>query len=212
MLIPTNGHQIAMGEVLEGFLYSYRQLDTNALKTYEALAHIHSLTELLVAKGIIGVEELDERKKVVEKRLEDGFKEAGIGVRVQNVGIDKYSPQGEATIDCEKRLPICRAACCTLAFALSLQDIREGIRWSLGEPFMNAREGDGYCVNLERDTCRCRIYEHRPAACRQYDCRNDHRIWLDFDAMVINSAVFEKGNPPCTKTTSDEELTCGDQI
>jgi Fe-S-cluster containining protein len=165
-----------------------------------------------VAKGIIGTEELDKHKKAVEERLKDNFKEAGIGVRVQNVGIDKYSLQGEATIDCEKRLPICRAACCKLAFALSLQDIREGIRWSLGKPFMNVREEDGYCVNLERDTCKCRIYEQRPVVCRQYDCRNDRRIWLDFDAMTINPAIFAKGDSPCIETNSDEEPTQGDQI
>lgn len=212
MIIPTNGHQIPMGELLEGFLYSYRQLDTNALKTFEVSASIYSLIELLVAKGIIGTEELDKHKKAVEERLKDNFKEAGIGVRVQNVGIDKYSLQGEATIDCEKRLPICRAACCKLAFALSLQDIREGIRWSLGKPFMNVREEDGYCVNLERDTCKCRIYEQRPVVCRQYDCRNDRRIWLDFDAMTINPAIFAKGDSPCIETNSNEEPTQGDQI
>jgi len=209
MIIPTNGHQIPMEEVLDGFLYSYRQLDTNALKIYEVSASIYSLIELLVSKGIISAEELDERKKAVQERLKDSFKEAGIGVRVQNVGVDKYCLKGETAIDCEKRLPICRAACCTLAFALSLQDVREGIRWSLGKPFMNVREEDGYCVNLERDTHRCRIYEQRPAVCRQYDCRNDRRIWLDFDAMTINPAIFAKGDSPRIETSSEEELTCG---
>ena len=211
MKIPTNGHQIAMGEVLEGFLYSYRQLDTNALKTYEVSVQIYSLIELLVEKGFISTEELDEHKKAVEKRLQDSYKEAEIGVRVQNVGVDKYSLEGDAEIDCEKRLPICRAACCTLAFALSLQDIHEGIRWSLGKPFMNAREEDGYCINLERDTCKCRIYKQRPAVCRQYDCRNDRRIWLDFNAMTINPALFAKGDSPCIEVNSEEE-THGDEI
>lgn len=204
MTIKTNGHQIETEEILEGFLYSYRQLDTNATKLYEASAHLYSLIELLVAKGLVGVEELDQRKKTVEKRLRDSFSESDIGVRVQNAKIDKYSLETEAEIDCEKRKHLCHAACCAMAYALSPQDIREGIRWSLGKPFMNARGADGYCVHLDRDTMNCSIYEHRPAVCRQYSCRNDRRIWLDFDKMIINPDLFKSGNSGNTERTSDE--------
>ena len=205
MKIPTNGHKLATEEILEGFLYSYRQLDTNALKVYEASAHLYSLIELLVSKGIIGIDELDHRKKAVEKRLKDSFKEAGIGVAVQGEGIDKYSLQQDVKIDCENRQHICRAACCTLAYALSPQDVREGIRWSLGKPFMNVRVEDGYCMYLKQGTSlRCSIYEHRPAICRQYDCRNDQRIWLDFDKMILNPALIEKGTVVTPIKTSDE--------
>jgi len=203
-IIKNNGHQIETEEILDGFLYSYRQLDTNATKLYEASANLYSLIELLVAKGIIGVEELDQRKKAVENRLNNSFKEAGIGVRVQNAKIDKYNLKEGAEIDCENRKHICRAACCTFAYALSLQDIREGIRWSLGKPFMNAKEADGYCVHLNRDTLTCSIYERRPAVCRQYSCRNDQRVWLDFDKMIINPDVFEVKKPGNTERTSSE--------
>jgi Fe-S-cluster containining protein len=204
MTIPTNGHQIETEEILEGFLYSYRQLDTNALKVYEASAHLYSLIELLVAKGIIGVDELDERKKAVEKRLSESFEKAGIGVRIQNIETDKYNLKEEAKTDCEKRKHLCLSACCTLAYALSPQDIREGIRWSMRDPFMNIREEDGYCVNLERGALRCCIYEHRPTVCRQYDCRNDRRIWLDFQKMAINPALIEGGTIVTPIRTSEE--------
>ena len=201
MRIKTNGHQIDTEEILQGFLYSYRQLDTNALKVYEASAHLYSLIELLVAKGIIGVDELDQRKRAVEKRLSDSFKEAGIGVTVRRDEVDKYSLPEEAKIDCEKRKHICRAACCALAYPLSLQDINEGIRWSLGKPFLNARGADGYCVHWEQQTSKCSIYEHRPAVCRQYDCRDDHRIWLDFEKMIINPELFGGEKPQSDKET-----------
>ncbi len=192
--INGNGHSLETEEILEGFLYSYRQMDTNAVKVYEASASLYSLIELLVAKGIIGIEELDQRKKAVEKRLQESYKKSGIGVRVQSSDVDKYSLKDEAKIDCEKRLPICRAACCALTYALSIQDINEGIRWSLGKPFMNARKSDGYCMHLQRDTFRCSLYEHRPSVCRQYSCRNDRRIWLDFDKMIINPEPFKETN------------------
>jgi hypothetical protein len=205
VVIKTNGHHLETEEILEGFLYSYRQMDTNAVKVYEASAHLYSLIELLVAKGIIGVEELDQRKKAVEKRLQDSFKEAGIGVRVQRSDIDKYRLPEEAKIDCEKRQHLCRAACCKLTYALSLQDISEGIRWSLGKPFMNAREADGYCVHLQRDSFKCSIYEHRPIVCRQYDCRNDRRIWLDFEKMIVNPDLLGGESPPQTGAVSTEQ-------
>ena len=207
MAIKTNGHHLETEEILEGFLYSYRQLDTNAVKVYEASADLYSLIELLVAKGVVGAEELDQHKKEVKKRLEESFREAGIGVRVQRIETDKYNLQEEATVECDRRLHICRAACCRLTYALSVQDIHEGIRWSLGKPFMNARASDGYCVHLERDTLKCSIYEHRPTACRQYYCHNDRRVWLDFDKMTINPNPFEEGDHPHTQEPSDESQT-----
>jgi hypothetical protein len=63
MAVKSNGHHIETEDILDGFLYSYRQLDTNATKLYEASANLYSLIELLVVKGIIGIEELDQRKK-----------------------------------------------------------------------------------------------------------------------------------------------------
>ena len=196
MVIKTNGHQLATEEILEGFLYSYRQLDSNALKVYEASAELYSLIKLLVAKGIIGADELEQYKQEVRKRLDDSFKEADIGVRVRR---DTESKMEEVRVDCEKRMHICKAACCTLTYPLSIQDVNQGIRWSLARPFMNAREADGYCIHLQRDTLKCSIYEQRPAICREYSCRNDRRIWLDFDKMIINPNPFEEGNSSDTE-------------
>ncbi len=205
MTTKTNGHKIDAEEILQGFLYSYRQLDTNALKVFEASAHLYSLIELLVAKGIIGIEELDQRKKAVEKRLNDSFKEAGIGVKVQRSDIDKYSTQAEVLVDCGKRMHLCRGACCALTYPLSLQDIQEGIRWNMASPFLNARGGDGYCVHWVKKTSRCAIYEHRPTVCRQYDCHSDRRIWLDFEKMTINPKLFDKKGILQIKEMSSEQ-------
>ena len=30
----------------------------------------------------------------------------------------------------------------------------------------------------------CQVHAYRPYVCRAYDCRNDKRIWLDFDQMI----------------------------
>jgi Fe-S-cluster containining protein len=193
--ISTNGYQVDTAEIIEGFLNSYRQLDAGLTRVYEASAHIYSLIELLLAKGIIGIEELEERKKIIEKRLEDSYKKAKIGVRLQQNEVDKYKITEEVKIDCENRKHICRAACCRLTYSLSVQDIYEGIRWDLGKPFLNARGPNGYCVHLRPDVLECSIYEQRSASCRNYDCRNDKRIWLDFDKMVINPQLYGGKDP-----------------
>ena len=95
------------------------------------------------------------------------------------------------------RLHICHAICCRLDFALSKQDIEEGIlKWNLGRPYMIAKDVDGYCQHLNRDTCQCTVREYRPVPCRGYDCRKDKRIWFDFEKGIINPKledVFKKG-------------------
>jgi Fe-S-cluster containining protein len=145
------------------------------------------LVELLAERGIISIEELDERKKIVGQRLIEKFVEKGMGVALTKDEEDKYSYHSEVRIDCENRLPLCHAACCRLRFALSVQDVEEGkVKWDLGRPYMIRHDVDGYCHHLERTTQGCSIYQHRPLVCRAYDCRHDKRIWSDFEKKIIN--------------------------
>src|SRR5215469_4282093 len=165
-------------EVAEGLFYTHFRLSQNTNKTLEAGAFLYGLIELLSERGLITIQELDERKKKVGERLSVQLREKGIGVMLQDQEEDKYAFQKEAKIDCENRVHFCRASCCRLRFALSKQDIFEGvIRWELGRPYLIAQEKDGYCTHFERGTCRCTVREHRSVPCRGYDCRNDKRIW-----------------------------------
>ena len=105
---------------------------------------------------------------------------------------DKYSCEPAPPIDCETRIPLCHAACCRLNVVLSQQDVEEGIvSWDPQRPYFNAQDSDGYCTHLERPPCRCSIYAGRPAACRVFDCRNDRRIWLDFENRIPHPALKE---------------------
>lgn len=191
--LPDNKN-LEAEEILQGFLYSYRQLDVNALKVFEASANLYALVELLIAKGVIGIEELDQRRRGVENRLTKSFQEAEIGVAIQTPEIDKYALAEEPKVNCSERYHACKSVCCKLVFSLAWQDIQEGIRWNVGRPFICAKGADGYCVYLNRDNHRCRIYDIRPAACRAFDCSGDGRIWLDFEKMVINPELFQRGN------------------
>lgn len=90
----------------------------------------------------------------------------------------------------DARAPLCGAACCKLPLALSSEDVREGVlTWDTGRPYMMARGADHHCVHLDRQTRQCGVYGRRPIPCRGYDCRGDRRIWLDFDARIINPQI-----------------------
>lgn len=185
-------------EMLDGMLYAHTRANSNTSKLLEVTAFSYALIELLQEKGLITVERLDARKNEMAARLAEKFRRAGMGAMLQEPEQDKYTFEGEAKIDCEDRLHLCKAACCKLAFALSKQDVEERIaRWDIGHPYMNARAADGYCVHLQRQMCRCTIYQHRPLPCRAYDCRRDKRIWQDFENRVINpelDALFVNKN------------------
>jgi hypothetical protein len=184
-------------EVAEGLLYVHMRLSENSNATLEAASFLYALVELLSEKGLIDIDALDERMRSVAIRLEKKNSKRGVGVFIQeNPEYDKYAFDGEAHIDCENRLPLCRASCCRLPFALSKQDVREGvIHWDLGQPYIIAQDTDGYCTHLERGSCLCTVWEQRPVPCRAYDCRKDNAIWLDFENRVINPEILKETWP-----------------
>ncbi|HMH53509.1 MAG TPA: hypothetical protein VK548_24970 [Candidatus Acidoferrum sp.] len=176
--------------VAEGLLYAHARLNENTQATREAASFLYGLVELLHEKAVISIEELDQRQRTVAERLARKSRDKGIGVVLQEPETDKYTFADGATIDCESRVHLCKAACCRLPFALSKQDIRQGIvQWDLGQPYLIAQTEANYCVHLDRGCHRCTVHEDRPVPCRGYDCRRDGRIWLDFDKGTINPDI-----------------------
>ena len=175
-------------ELVGGLLYCHHRENTNTSKTLEVTAFTYGLIELLLEKGLITEAELNERKRQVAQRLVEKLKDDGSGVMLQQPEIDKYAFDGGAQIDCENRVQLCRAACCRLRFALSRQDLEEGVvKWELSRPYLIRRGPEGYCGHLGRDSRSCSIYEQRPVPCRAYDCRGDTRIWADFENKVVST-------------------------
>jgi Fe-S-cluster containining protein len=193
---PSGRTEPSWQQVAEGFLYAHGRLSENTKATLEAASFLYGLVELLHEKQLISIEELDARKREVAQRLIRKSREDGVGVVLQDPEYDKYSFPDGVRIDCENRVHVCKAACCRLPFALSKQDIREGrVRWDLGQPYMIAQGESGYCTHLDRGCHRCTVHEHRPVPCRAYDCRNDRRIWLDFDSQTINPDILRDDWP-----------------
>ena len=129
------------------------------------------------------MDEYEKRRQATMQREQEKSR-GELAPMVSNVP-DKYKLEQLPTIDCDARLPLCKARCCTLPFALSVQDLDERVvRWDYSRPYQIGRRPDGYCVHNEPGTCHCNVYEQRPGICRQYDCRKDKRIWVDFDARI----------------------------
>ncbi len=185
-------------QIAEGLLYTHSRLNANTSRTLEAMSFLYALIELLEDKGLITIEELDERKRTVGQRLVERLRQSGNGVMLQEPEQDKYTFEQAVEIDCETRIDLCKAACCRLPFALSKQDISEGVvHWDLGQPYWIEQGDDGYCNHMARDTCDCTVYAYRPVPCRAFDCRDDARIWLDFEARMPNPALAQPDWPHC---------------
>lgn len=190
----NNGHDCSFMEVANGLRYSHIRINANTNKTLETASFLYALIELLNEKELLTIDELDARKKSVAERLVKKFTESGIGLMYQDPEYDKYSFEHEANIDCLGRLHVCKAICCKFPFALSKQDVEEGIiRWEFGRPYLIAHGEDGYCLHLDRETYQCTVRKHRPVPCRGFGCHDNEKwkIWDDFENMIINSELFK---------------------
>lgn len=190
-------------DLSSGLFYTHTRVNDNTKKTLEAASFLYALIELLNEKGIISIEELDERKKQVAERLVKKFTESGIGLMYQDPEYDKYTFEHEAKVDCESRLEVCKALCCKIPFALSRQDVDEGIiRWEFGRPYLIAHQSDGYCVHLDKKAYRCTVHNHRPVPCQGFDCKNSEKwkIWQEYDKNIVNPELIRQineGNGKC---------------
>ncbi len=106
---------------------------------------------------------------IIEKMLEMGM---GAVYGQEDEGVP------DAYVDCEANIRHCKAICCTFNFALTKKEVQKGhIKHNTRRPFFIARDSDGYCPHLDRDTLQCNIWEERPLRCRRYDCREDPDVW-----------------------------------
>ncbi len=158
-------------------------------------AQVVTLTRQLERRGAVSEEEvLDELPTTLaEVRLADADPDSLRAV-LGPCDADKYQ-QESPPVPCEELLPICRARCCRLGFPLATQDLNECVaRWDYVRPYaILHRKGDGRCVHNQPKSYRCGIYEHRPQPCRTFDCREDPRIWDDFENRVLapESAIYD---------------------
>jgi len=164
-----------------GLRFAHMMMSINQFEAREAAVYAHALAELLVNKGLLEQAELQTMLDQVRQQFEEYPAPRVMLSKCE----DKYRCQGSVDIDCASRVHLCHARCCTFTFYLSEQDLDEGIvKWDYGRPYWIQRGAGGHCVHCEPGDYHCQIHPYRPYVCRAYDCRNDKRIWLDFERMI----------------------------
>lgn len=169
--------------------FTHSSLSRQAERINEIESFLYGLIDSLLEKGIIEKEKFEEIVKIVKdetlKRKEHFH--AGVAIRVDNKEEEKFVP-----VNCEERLHICKAVCCKLNYALSIDEIESGkVKWDLGQPYFIRQKKNGYCSHLDSDKKCCSIYADRPSVCKKYSCANDDRIWKDFEKMELNTDWIE---------------------
>ena len=170
-------------QVERGSLFAHTVLTDQIMRLNEDEAFIFGLIDYLIQKEIVKADELEARVAAVRKEIVEKKELASLGVALGVEG-DAEEP---VAVNCAERLPICKAACCRLRFALSVEEIETSrMKWELGAPYFNRAGEDGYCHQIDSQTQGCRIYGARPSVCRKYSCATDPRIWKDFEQMELN--------------------------
>lgn len=182
---PVEPRPVPVEDVEGGLRFVHLTVLQTRAQVSELVATVNALTELLVSQGAVPLEQLQRRRHLTVLRENERIAQEDAAVEVAEVP-DKYALAGLPVIDCESRIPLCRARCCASAFLLSVQDLDERVvRWDYARPYRVAqRADDGQCVHNDADTGACEVYPRRPGACRLFDCRGDERIWLDFDRRI----------------------------
>lgn len=185
-------------QVERGQLFMHSALGESFTRLGETEIFLHSLLDLLLAKGIVNEDELSATTLNVRLELVDRGELSGPGIAVR-VEESADTPRPPVEVDCKARMHICHAVCCKLDFALSIAEVETGkIKWDLGRPYFIRHEEDGYCTHIDQDAGGCKIYCDRPAICRWYSCANDERIWKNFESMELNEEWIAAHLSPTT--------------
>jgi len=204
-IAPSSQGSVDRRDLLRGLVYIHNRANANTMEAHQANASVYALTELLFEEGILDRKSFEARREETAEQLHRGYVDRGMAVAMQQFPGSKYDFDGAADIDCQSRIALCKAACCKLPFALSKEDVQEGVvRWNLGQPYMIAQGGNGYCIHKKTGNCQCSVYNQRPIPCRGYDCSNDKRIWLDFDKQVVNPRMNDRDWPGCLENARKE--------
>lgn len=144
----------------------------------ELQAALDTVLQILVFRGELAPQHL-RMIETVRARAELVQREVALAPNV-----DKYQLESD-DVDCAERMHLCHGRCCSFTITLSRQDLEEReLRWRIDEPYLLAQGDDGRCVYQARETGFCGNYEHRPATCRTYACREDRRVWIDFENRI----------------------------
>jgi Fe-S-cluster containining protein len=161
----------------------------------EATRRFEWLLDALILRG-----QVPESFRKLAKKIQA---DRGTRVRLSMVD-DKYTVESP-DIDCASRLALCGARCCSFDVMLSRQDLDERkLPFVIDQPYMLPRDPVTKRCACMDDAGACTAYDYRPATCRTYDCREDRRVWLDYEAR-IPAPLPEAIRPAAPVFVNDDE-------
>lgn len=173
-------------------LFTHTILSQQIIRQNENDFFLYGLIDYLTDKGMVVPEDLKKYVELVKKEVIEKKEYATLGVAIRN---DNEAIESTifVPVNCEERMSICKAVCCKLSFALSIEEIEEGkLKWELGKPYHIRHQSNGYCCHINNENKQCNVYENRPSVCKKYSCANDNRIWKDFDNMILNQKWIDE--------------------
>ena len=144
----------------------------------------------MLAKGVVSAEEVESAARAIGDEM---AARGDIPTKMVALRVDPPSQSAVTRVDCSERMPICKAICCKLDFALTSSEVEAGrVKWDLGRPYYIRHDASGFCHHNDRSSGGCGVYAERPAICKTYSCANDRRIWKDFERRELNVEWLEK--------------------
>ncbi len=170
-------------DLAHGLRFLHTMGEETRRAVYETALTVLALVEELRVTGLI--EDAEHARRLAQAEIAELARvKENSRVRME-LRVEKYAITDLPDIPCPELIPLCRGRCCTLHFSLSKQDLNERVvKWNYQFPYVIRQGEDGYCVHNDPETRGCTVYEHRPATCRSYDCRNDKRIWVDYEKRI----------------------------
>ena len=131
------------------------------LRANQNEAVVNGLVDLLIQHKVVDSDELLAAVQNVRRQIAEAGEAASVGVAIRVDAEGVAAP--DVPVDCEARLPVCKAVCCRLRFALSVEEVEAGLmKWDLGRPYYNRQGPDGYCHQSHAGTHTCDVYERAP--------------------------------------------------
>lgn len=151
---------------------------------------LQAVMQLLIQKKVIAPSEIDAMFHAVRTSVIEA-KQAQIQGPV--VTPDDLAVS-ESDLDCTKHHSACGAACCsTFNVYLTPSEAKSNrYLWDITHPYKLLGDADNTCVYFDRENLGCTIWEHRPKACRAFDCRGDERVWSDYPDRILSTELMER--------------------
>jgi Fe-S-cluster containining protein len=167
-------------------LYNHTVLSQFAERINENEAFLYGLIDFLIEKNGFTPEDLKPYIDKVKREAVEAGESLHAGVALRIIEDEQSIPT--IAVNCGERMHICKGVCCKLNFALTPEEVESrDLKWELGHPYFIRHEKSGYCSHMDEQKNCCNVYDKRPAVCRNYSCREDARIWTDFENMELNT-------------------------